>query len=295
MTDRAPTPGVYPNTERADYDSWPYVNYSMLKGILPPRTPAKFRWARTQPRAPSKPMQEGDWIDALLYDSARLETDFIRVPEDRPNRPSERQINAKKQGDATIEAIAWWAKFDAEKGTKTEIDAVLYDKAEVIVSAFNKHPVAKTIHDAPHKQLAIVWEDEPTGLMCKGLIDTLTEYAGWATLIDVKTVGDSADPHNFGRRGGNLHYEMQAWMYKEGLNAVAPFDRRWLWVVMERAEPFQIATYYADDDALAIGEHDFRLAIDTYANCKATDYWPSYPIEPQPYFIPGWKKKGLQS
>jgi len=292
MTD-ALKPGIYPNTPRHVYDSWKAVNYSMLKGILPPTTPAKFKWNLTQPREVSDPMKAGDWIDALLYDDERLKTDFIRIPEDMPNRPSDRQLTAKKNSESSAAAIAAWAAFDAERGDRREIPAKLYDEAKTIVEIFNKHPVASIIRDAPHKQLAIVWKDKVTGLLCKGLIDTVAEYAGWVSPLDVKTVGDSADEHNFARRGRSLHYPMQAWMYLDGLNTLAPFRRRWLWIVIERHSNFEIATYYADEAALAEGEHDFRLAIETYANCVETDHWPSYPVKPQPYFVPGWKRKEL--
>ncbi len=289
----APPIGVHTNTSRHVYDAWQAVNYSMLKGILPPTTPAKFQWNQLQPKEPTKFMSEGDWIDALLYDRDRLETDFMRIPEDMPDRPTDRMINAKKPSEGSLERIAAWAAFDAEKGTKQAIPAALYDEAETIVEKFYEHPVASAIRDAPHKQLAIVWQDEKTGLYCKGLIDTVAQYQGWTTLIDVKTVGDSADERNFGRRGDNMHYPMQAFMYHRGLEILIPAQRRWLWVVMERKPPFQIATYYADEATFALGEHEFRLAIDTYANCLETGVWPSYPIEPQPFHIPAYKRKVL--
>ena len=96
------------------------------------------------------------------------------------------------------------------------------------------------------KQIAVVWDDAETGVRLKGLIDAVIEWQGWTYIVDVKSVGDSAEATNFGRRGDNLHYPMQAHTYLTGLNAIAPFPRRWLWVVVERFEPFQVATYYAD-------------------------------------------------
>jgi len=294
MTDATPNPGVYPGLSRAEYDGWALPSYSFLKLFLE-ETPAKIKWMREHGEdKTSKAMQEGDWIDALLYDRGRLETDFIRLPDDAPfSRPTSRQLNAKNPKPETVEAIAWWGMFDAAAGTKTPIKSALYDEAGAIVEAFYRHPVAKVIESAPHKQLAVVADDPETGIRFKVLLDTLAKYDGWSTGIDVKTVGDRAEASNFGRRGCNLHYPMQAFMYLHALNIIHPLDRRWLWIVMERTAPFQIATYYADDDVMSLGEHEFRTALSIYANCVASDHWPSYPIEPQPFELPGWKRKQL--
>ena len=106
----------------------------------------------------------------------------------------------------------------------------------------------------------------------------------------MKTVGDSAGEENFGRRAANMKYPMQAHMYTAGLYAVSPHERRFMWVVMEREAPFQIATYYADEETMKLGEHQFRTALGIYANCEASDFWPSYPAKPQPLKLPGWAK-----
>lgn len=289
----APAPGFYPNVTREKYDSWNLPSYSFLKLFLK-ETPAKIQWMRYHaPEKISTAMQEGDWIDALLYDRDRLETDFIALPDDPPYaRPSSRQINAANPGENTIKAIAWWADWDAKAGTRTPIKAELYNEAETIVETFYKHKVGKCLEHAPHKQVAVVWDDEQTGVRLKGLIDTIAPYDGWTNVIDVKTVGDSADEDNFGRRGTNLKYPMQAFMYTAGLNSVSPHNRRFMWIVMEREPPFQIATYDAKpgDETMQVGEHAFRKALGIYANCKETGLWPSYPTKPQPFKLPGWAK-----
>ena len=136
MSDRKDiAPGVYPGVARAEYDAWPFASYSMLKGILPPNTPAKWRYNRDHPRDPSKAMQEGDWIDSLLYSRERLERDFVRRPDDAP---------IKRGKDNML----WWAKFEAESAGKSVIEGELYDQAEEIVEAFYRHEVARVIEDA---------------------------------------------------------------------------------------------------------------------------------------------------
>jgi len=275
----SPEPGVYPGLSRAEYDAWQLPSYSFLKLFLD-NTPAKIAYLRDHPKDPSTAMQEGDWIDALLYDRDRLPRDFVAEPKDAP----------VKRGKANM---IWWAKFEAENKGKSVIKRKLYDEAEVIVDAFYAHPTAGVIQSAKHKQLAVVWDDPDTGIRLKALIDTVALYDGWTCLIDVKTTGYAPSSATFGRMGSNLHYPMQAYMYTTGLNIVAPYPRRWLWVVMERSAPFEIATYYADEDAMTDGEHDFRKAIGIYKNCMESDYWPSFPTEPQPFELPGWKRKAL--
>lgn len=136
--------------------------------------------------------------------------------------------------------------------------------------------LVKELLSSPGKnELAVVWTDRPTGLRCKALLDRVTQWAGWTVVIDFKTCED-ASPDSFARACGRYSYHEQAAFYLQGLHTLAPINRRWLWVAVEKSEPYGVATYEPDRDSMIEGEIVVRDHLTLHARCLRDNNWPGY-------------------
>ena len=270
-----PEPGIYPNTPRSVYDTWDIPSYSTLKKLLDV-TPAKWKFLQEHPKEPSDAIGTGDFIDSVMYAPERVKEDFYtRPPHIKTRRGKE------------------WEKHREANEGKTFVDPDVYANLEDMANAIMSHPTGKAFLSAKFRQLAVVWDD-PTGIRVKGLLDSAGfEMDGWQCIGDAKSTSASADDATFSRVARSMHYAMQAYMYTTGLNIHLPFKRRWIWMVIEQDPPFEINTIHADDDTMADGEADFRLAIAIYENCLETGVFPSFSTKSRPLIIPGWRRKEL--
>jgi len=104
--------------------------------------------------------------------------------------------------------------------------------------------------------------------------------------LDVKTCGD-ARPAAFTKDIMNLHYDLQAAFYMEGVRRFMGEEGTFIFVSVEADAPHATA-YYAlspRHDLMLNGAKKYRHALNLYAKCKASGNWPAYEygrvIEPQ--------------
>lgn len=242
-------PGVHDVPEAVYHADTTTLSYSGMKMLL--QSPAKFHWQRTNPPAPKDVFDLGAVVHTLVLGAG-------------PKL-------------VTVEADNWYSKAAKEARTAARTEGAIallaadMDKAQAMADAVLSHPTAGAILSNGTPEQSLYWTDSESGVNCRARVDWLRTNA----LVDVKTCAD-ASPGGFSRAAWTFHYEMQAAHYRAGAAAVGLGDLPFLNVCVEKEEPYLIAVYQLDDEALSIGRSRCDRALRLYADCEAAGTWPGY-------------------
>jgi hypothetical protein len=147
------------------------------------------------------------------------------------------------------------------------------------------HPLVAALFEGGVEEATLRWDDEPTGLACKGRVDLYRQDL--ATAIDVKSTTD-ASPSAFRRDLWTYGYYRQDAFYRAGFRALgAPVDH-FVFVCVEKSPPHAVALYAIDADALERGTRDNDVLLARLADHVARDEWPGYPESIQTLQLPRW-------
>ncbi len=263
-------PGLYADIGEADYHGHKgSLSTSMAKQLLPPSCPAKFKanlgkpWIKTAfdfgHVVHTIVLGKGDEIAVLDFDS--------------------RRTNAYKDAEKAARAAK-----------KTPILIADYEHAEAVAASVLANPSAAALFSNGTAEQSAFWVDEETGILRRARFDFLPDaVAGQRlNLPDLKTA-DSSEPEAFGKKAASYEYPMQAAAYVDAAIALGLDDDPLFWfVAVEKEAPYIVTVSYADEDTLQIGRHLNRKALRIYAECVATDHWPTYQPEPAALWLPAW-------
>jgi hypothetical protein len=215
----------------------------------------------THPPRESEALSLGDAVHVAVLEPARFEREYVRAPK------FNNRSNAGK-----MEAAEWREKHpDVAALTSNE-----WEQAVAIKDAVWANECAvELLGRAGQNEMTVIWIDEKTGLLCKARIDRFTDYHGWTTCVDLKTALD-ASPRGFAQAVVKYLYHQQAAWYLDGLNTLAPHNRRFVFLSVEKEPPYCVAPYELDDSAIDEGRAQYRRALDTYAACNKEGKWPGY-------------------
>ncbi len=281
MIDTKPAPGIYEGIPFADYLAIDAANDSTLK--LFAHAPAEARHEMTHTKKQTKVFRIGDAVHVAVLEPKRFEREYCKPP----------KFNMRtNKGKA--QAAEWAEKYG-------DYVSLLPDEWELVTGirdAAWSHPLARQLLGGDGRnELTVVWNDEPTGLLCKGRVDRLTEFMGNAMVIDLKTCKGS-DPKN-GKAGeasvgefpnvcARYRYYQKAAFYLDGLNALKPFDRWFIFMALEKKPPYLIAHLGLDDSDIAEGRARYRAALTAYAAAKESGEYPGYPVGIEWITMPRW-------
>jgi hypothetical protein len=234
------------------------------------RSPAHYQsWLRYKPE-PTPAMLFGSALHCALLEPNRFTENYSLLPD--VNRTT-------KEGKA---AYAEWQALNAGRtGLKPEQMHTIVGMQD----AFHAHPLLKSVLKGAQIEQSIFWEDPVTGVKCKARPDIITSNN---LVIDVKTT-DDASPDGFSRSSWTYRYHVQASYYMQGVAAALKFKpESFLFVVIEKYQPYAIAVYMADSAMVNLGIEHARRDLDRYAACLKEDRWPAYSSEVQPLALPRW-------
>lgn len=275
--------GVYPGLPRAAYASIPAVSQSILK--LMRRTPAHAKAAIDFPPEPTDAMRLGTLIHTALLEPKRFASRYVVMP-DLTQGIVDKNGEPYKAPKLTNEYRARVKQFGAENVGKLFIEADEKATCDAIAESIAANETASGILSEPgESELAIVWEDKATGLLCKALIDRLAD--NWAQWIaaDLKTTED-AGPGAFARDALKYGHHIQTAFYLTGLARVGQPAHRFLHIVCEKARPHAVAVYELDDESVDQGIRECEDYLRQYAECQASGHWPAYPTSIQTVRLP---------
>ena len=264
-------PGIYPGLSYLEYDRIPAMRNSVLSKFsrMPP---AKARYEMLHP-IDSAAFRTGDALHCAILEPERFAAQFVKQPrfDMRTNRGK-----------------ADYAEWIAEHPTHSPLKADEYDQAIGMRDSVWSHPLASQLLKSVGKnELAIVWRDEKTGILCKARIDRITSHRDWTIVVDVKTTKSASD-HSFSGAMEEYGYAQQAGMYLDGLSAIDKRDRRWVFLAVEKAPPYLVRLLEPEDHDIEEGRRRFHAALQTYHECDESGEWPGYAVGLDPINLPPW-------
>ena len=236
------------------------VNWTLLKEMR--RSPLQFDFRRHNPREDTKRLAGGRATHTAILEPDRFLLDYALWTGDR---------RAGKE----------WDKFCAAHPGRTILKADDYASALGQRDAVRAHPAASALLRVGRPEETILWTDEETGLDCKARLDWLGE-----ALVDVKTTVD-VDASRFGALAYRYGYHMQIAFYLRGLRARGMEVPAKI-IAVETAEPYEVAVFALDDDAIWAGDEEVGELLRRVSQCRTAQAWPvRYPAE-EPLRLPSW-------
>ncbi len=151
--------------------------------------------------------------------------------------------------------------------------------------SIRNHPLAGRMLQEGASELTVKWTDPETGIICKSRADSFDR--GLAMCVDVKTTED-ARPGPFAKSVANYGYYKQAALYTDGFAAVDAPIEQFVFLCVEKRNPFLVGLYHLDDDALTRGREWSRRTLGLFAECIEFDRWPGYSDSIETLSLPRW-------
>lgn len=249
------------------------LSSSGARKLLPPSCPAKFRYEQDNPPAPTKTFD---------YGNAAHKTVLGNGP---------KLILVDHDAWTTKEAKAEVADARAQGGIplKRHEMQMVKDMAEAI----RRHPLAAALLDPAYgaPEQSGFWIDEPSGIRCRVRFDWLPSIQGGRLIIpDYKTTTDASD-EAMQKDIAKYGYNQQADWYETGSRALGLGDQNaeLLLIAQEKKAPYLVNVIGIEFGSRVIAGAKNRRAIETFAECMSTGYWPGYADhEPNYLALPGY-------
>lgn len=228
------------------------VSTSTLKQLLRSAAHLKAYW-----EAPSKPTNArliGNAVHAAVLEPNSFVSQYVVWDGDRRGKKYE----------------------EFEKANVGKSILKVSEKQDVVgmrdsVMAYEEYPIGELIRTGIN-ETSIVWVDEETGVRCKVRPDNRNDYG----IFDLKST-DDARPRAFIRlQCVPLDYDLQAYMYTEGVYQLTGKRLDFYFIAVEASAPYATWVHQASEAMLASGERKFRLALRKYVETVKVGKFPAY-------------------
>lgn len=246
----APTEGIHLNVPEVEYRQMEGVNQSSLKKILPPWTPAHYKAALDAgPKEPTSAQMIGTFVHRGFFDS-----DFSGWA----LRPEGLDMRKKEGKD-------WLAQ--QPPGT----EPVTVDIRAIVDSLWADPLISQIMRSRGGNGVAGWKVHEPTGLLLKGLADSLrTDANNYTVGVDLKTVGENESCAAwFANEAKTWRYDIQDCHYRYIFGCTY-----FIFIVVEKVPPYVCACHTIDAESQEKATADWMLALNTVAECRERGQWP---------------------
>jgi len=277
-----------------DFDDTRYhgsggVSSTSLKYLLQ-RAPNYFLCKQNQQNKPTEAMKMGSLVHTMILEPETVKQKYVQCPEFG---------DLRKTANKTAKL-----EFEERNQDKDAVKSELYEKAERMAESVLSHPTASLLLDGSINESSVYWwfkgdyEDERKyKQMCKVRPDAIsTTHPGM--IIDIKTT-DDASFTGFAKSIHKFNYHLSAAMYLEGCNSnkelldktKAFIFTNFVWVVVEKEYPYNVACYSMCKTDYNIGRMLFRKSMMVLHDAKE-DNFPGYPEEIREIELPAYAQKG---
>lgn len=243
-----------------EYYALPYLNQSILKEHK--RSAAHAQEAMLHPKEQTPALFLGQAIHTAVLEPEKFHEQYVVPP----------KVDRRTKAGKTI-----WLQFEEDNPDKLLMKPEDYDACQSIRSSIERHSLANRLvsTEGAKREATAVWDDPVTGLRCKARIDLITRWEGWTVVVDLKSTID-ASPRGFPREVGRYDLAFQAAWYIDGINTIAPLERRFLWIAAEKKGPFAVAVFEPDIATIDSGRRDYRRCLKQHKQCLDSNSWPGY-------------------
>lgn len=281
-------PGIHENVPAEVYHQrvLGVVNTGALK-LLHEKTPAHYRaWVEaTDEDEESKTLAFGRALHCAMLEPSLFDKTYVKPVVHAHKRPTVAQRNAKKPSEATMKAIAYWSKWEADNAGLIEISVKEKATIQGMAAAVMRHPIAGKLFAAGVAEETALWTDPATSLLCKARVDWRVPQRGvW---VDLKSTED-ASPSTFAKSVARYGYHLQHAHYASAAQALDTELAAFLFVAVEKEAPYAVAVHCLDPEAEARGLELRSRAMETLSECLVNDHWPAYLPRINRLALPQW-------
>lgn len=271
-------PGVYDMPEHtylADPVPGGSLSFSGAKALLPPSCPALHKHQRDHGRPPKTAFDFGHSVHSLVLGVGEP---LVVVDAD-----DWRSKTAREQRDAAYAA------------GHTPLLAADYERAQTAAKAVSEHHIAGELFATGVGEQSLFWTDERHGVWRRARLDWQTFRGDRLIVVDLKTC-QSAEPGAIAKTVWQYRYHQQHAWYLGGARALGLHDDpAFLFVFVEVSPPHLVTVCELDGRAVAAGDAANQRALALYAECAATDTWPSYTTDIPLISLPPWALTDLET
>ena len=267
-------PGVYSMPEHLYHrDPVPYgsLSSSGARLLLPPSTPAHFRWRQDHPEPGTRAMEIGSAFHTeTLGDGPAIER---------------------------VEAGDWKTKSAREKADEARAHdripllAREHDQVLAMAKSVREHDTAGALFERGSGlvEQCLFWQDPDTQVWCRCRLDFLPHPGAPVMYVaDLKSTFDASEEHA-AKALSSFGYHMQAQWNSTGIKQLRLAEQVvFLFVFVEKDPPHLVHVVTPDADALAVAADRNRKAIDVFRRCMETEQWPGYPDGVTTVSLPRW-------
>lgn len=180
------------------------------------------------------------------------------------------QLGIDSESITALPAADWFSEIDAQTGISLMAKDD-YDKAQAITTAVMNNTQVNKYLKGGQAETSIFWTDPKTGLSLRCRPDYLTKDY----IIDLKTCVD-ASRDSFSKAIERYQYHLQAAMYQDGVRAAYNDYRPFIFIAVEKTEPYLSAAYSLDPESVELGNIQYRENLIRLADCIERNEWPGY-------------------
>jgi len=269
-----PEPGIYEDVAEPVYRAWDAASYSSLKILA--RSRQEYRYWKDNPREETDALRLGSAFDHLIFEPELYQQMYAVAPE----------VNKRtKEGKETL------AQFEEEHPNQTYISKSEEFQLYSMQYALSKNWYADQMlrNNEMKSQVAFVWHDEETNVLCKSRVDMLLPNM----LADLKT---SRDVRKFKYDAFGYSYHIQAAMYLAGAHAHGIDVNDFRFIVIDKNPPHIVKVFNFDDNGIKLGQVHYRSALYEWRNAHETNNWEDEDFV-ETIQTPMWrlKEEGIES
>lgn len=189
----------------------------------------------------------------------------------------------------TKEGKALYIEFESTRAGRIKLSADEMETCRQIRAAFGRHPVAKGLLMNGQAENSFFAKHPETGALVKCRTDYFTDDGD--TVIDIKSTLD-ANPIAFGKDATNYRYDVAVPWYFDIIAAVqGRMPKRWIWLAIEKVEPYAIGIYYATKKDIVRARDTARRNLLEILHYRERGEYPDYGSEIRPLELASWAKR----
>ena len=275
--DHIPLSGGIEGMRAEDYHAAPGLSNSGLSELA--RSPWHFYSRFLDPNRPERERKAGQFEGTIAH-CAILEPDefmrrYVVTPSNAPRRPTAAQRNAKNPSSESVEAMAWWSKWESENSGREVVSHDDYSRVLRQSESVRRIREVRELFDIGKAELSAFATADGVLKKCR---PDWTAYIGGGDviLIDVKTVGD-AKPDEMARHIGRKGYYRQAAHYWKTFEQASGMRvSAFKFLAVESEWPYAASLTQLDDVSIQVAMEEVRDLTELYADCLSSGRWPGY-------------------
>jgi hypothetical protein len=234
------------------------------------RDPLKFLTAGPEEMKSTAAIEWGSLVDMLWLTPEKMDEDYIALPADAPQRPTQAMLDAVKSSPSSQARKDFWALFDQRAGDRVIVEHEDLLRAHQAIRMLETHLLANEIWHASEKQVVLMG-DSPIipGTKAKCMMDLLPITGPFSdAVVDFKSTYDT-DEHQLQKTMRTFDYTIKLGYY--GILAeAAGFGPRPRGILIWQASslPFDVHVREIDPVDMRIGR---QVAINRYHALAAMD------------------------